>query len=296
MPKKRLLIVEDDKKKIRRTREYLEHEGVHMDVHEAHTLEEAIDAIRRSSFHVALVDINLHNMVEPNMPGMPPPNQDGAIVVQTIKSLGEGTRCIVVSGQGSPRFVRDCFVEFGADDYFQKGEASETELAQWIGMHASRAKLDLFNGHGSFTPSIAGNVGNDSSIWLGNCLSSFQCVNGAKGMEDFLSSLLTPFAPLLAPVRMFKTLNEPTVDKYNVRFYIPRGNRRPIDAGPAEAIGHFWSRSHGTAIKVAFGGKNHFPADKYPNALHTATKAGMSGAVTLDETDIDVFYPEHSPR
>jgi DNA-binding NarL/FixJ family response regulator len=108
----RILVVED----IQVMREsYVDNLEIDDDyyVDAAANLSDALAAMQRRTYHVALVDIMLAG--EKDIA-----NRDGVRVLEQIESQGEGTRCIVLTAQRETQLVRDFLRNLNAFDYLDK--------------------------------------------------------------------------------------------------------------------------------------------------------------------------------
>src|SRR5580698_5861591 len=109
--RKRVLIVEDhpgilDKFKINVSR-------AGFDADAASTKEEAFERIRRRAYHVAMIDVNLTDYTGDGS------DRRGIDVVRKINEIGEGTKCIVISGERSSEIPVDAH-EAGIAKYIIK--------------------------------------------------------------------------------------------------------------------------------------------------------------------------------
>jgi CheY-like chemotaxis protein len=78
---------------------------------------EAIDAINRCTYHVAVIDIMLA--------GDDTSNRDGVQIVRYLRGLRENTEPLVLSGQPDTTLVRDLLRKYGAIDYVAKKEIEQ---------------------------------------------------------------------------------------------------------------------------------------------------------------------------
>jgi len=78
----------------------------------ASTLDETLALLDRHFFHIIVVDLCLDPSDESN--------RDGIQTLRRAKSLGEGTRSIVLTGHGTAALARDTLVEYGAHDFLEK--------------------------------------------------------------------------------------------------------------------------------------------------------------------------------
>jgi CheY-like chemotaxis protein len=108
---KRVLIVEDHPGVLDTLRLNVSRLGVDIDV--AQTREEALERVRRRAYHVAMIDVNLTDYSGDGM------DRSGLEVVRAINASGEGTSCIVISGEPGSEVPVDAH-EAGISKYIIK--------------------------------------------------------------------------------------------------------------------------------------------------------------------------------
>src|SRR4051794_9540865 len=106
---KRVLIVEDHPDVLETYRKNVIRAGFVVDT--ASTKEEAFEKVRRRTYHVAMIDVNLTDFS-----GGDGNDRSGIDLVKRIKSQKEGTKCIVISGEKSSEVPVDA-QEAGYDKY-----------------------------------------------------------------------------------------------------------------------------------------------------------------------------------
>lgn len=82
----------------------------------ATTKEEAFEKIRRRTYHVAMIDVNLTDYS-----GGDGNDRSGIEIVKSINAQKEGTKCIVISGERGSEVPVDAH-DAGIDKYIIKSE------------------------------------------------------------------------------------------------------------------------------------------------------------------------------
>ena len=218
----RILLVED----IPNTRESYTDllEEVGFSVVSVGDLPEALSALDRVTFHVALVDIMLAG--EKNTV-----NRDGVIVINRIAELDEGTKAIPLTGQDKRSFVRDAFKEMAVFDFLDKTED--------IGGKGWDYALGIIE------KAIAECEIDDTPSW-----SELSGPVFAPGEEQGFVSMVTHRIPgakldvlqqqLPNCVRKIQPLRANTTD--DVRFH--------WDEEKDAVVGEFWSKSYGNRVWI----------------------------------------------
>ena len=90
----------------------------------AETLDEANRLIAEVAFGVALVDLCLSKTDGSN--------RDGLIVLETLSKKADGTRTTLITARGDFLGARDALARFGAVEAFDKDEATERFLSEYV--------------------------------------------------------------------------------------------------------------------------------------------------------------------
>jgi len=137
--KKTILIVEDDERWQKVLKEPLEDEGCAVSV--AADYQDSRQALEGHAFDLVILDLQLDRSA---------PLLDGERLLAYLSRCHPGTPCIVVSGHGDIRIVRDAFKQYHAVDYIAKDRfdivtfvnAAQAALKSTVDAAALRQVLD----------------------------------------------------------------------------------------------------------------------------------------------------------
>jgi CheY-like chemotaxis protein len=262
----RVLVVED----IETLRESymlnLELEG-EFRVHGARDLQEAITALARCTYHVALVDIMLAGESDES-------NRDGVTVLERIRDLGEGTQAVALSGQRHTQLAAQIVRDYGAFDYLDKNEVSQVGFAAIAAKVTAAATASPVGAVPSWD-AIAATLGDGRSeaVFVSELMGELKFKGGAAT----LTSVLPAAAQHLAPLAPATT-----------------GGGVSLDPAQGTFHGSFWSKGQGCAIDFAIGRTADAPqvgdADASSDLLVARDKAGLSvRVVRLSDCSRDAF-------
>ncbi len=222
MPSTRsVLIVEDDEswRDIYASAVTAEGFGI---VRAAGNLAEAAELIDQIRFSVALIDVGLDITDDQNA--------DGLRVLECIRSLGDETSLIVVTGRSGTdvlRITRDAIMKHYVQDILSKGELVPTVLREAI-----------HQGVGAFTTAVTQQLERRSA-------------QGLKILYDFTGNGADKFGGLSRPAMSDKLAHRLLADWLPI---LPeKQGSQPAEASPV-GIPHAvcWSRSIGQPIAIAF--------------------------------------------
>lgn len=184
-------------------------------------LQEAINAINRKTYHVAVVDITLDAEDEYN--------RDGLKIIEYLHNLGEGTQAIILSGQNTLEVAIEAFERFNLAKYLDKRKLKAiAELNSAVDDAYKKCNIKKYGTHRSLLSFLAGK--DDEMVWTGKCLSILQPMEGWSGLNVFFSGFCEPLTPIL-----------------------PRKNAEKItyvDEKERCVWGEFWSKGLGQPISI----------------------------------------------
>lgn len=223
--KKRVLIVEDHPDILETSRKHVERAGFDVDV--ASKRDEAFEKIRRRAYHVAMIDVNLTDY----QGGRGSADQSGIDIVRKINELGEGTRCIIVSGEKGSETPVDAH-DAGIHKYIIKNRIRGPE--DYVGTIETLAKSCEIHAYGRFKDLIAYlSFPEIRWAWEDKVRHTLKC--DAASLNQILAEVFSSFIPVL-----------------------PQKDSSCSLAGNAEnnqVTGVFWSRALALAIWVSIGRK-----------------------------------------
>jgi len=251
-----LLIVEDNKEWSRQYNNAATAEGFST-IRVAPSLAPAIELVEEMRFAVAFVDIGLSMGDERNA--------DGLRVMEKIRSFGDKTSIIVVTGRDGGDVVpilRDAFKEYHITDVVRKKESDPERLRQLVreGLAAfgERVSTSEMSGHESLRQAVDG-----VEPWQldDQLLRMARIDRGADGLYEFVDKLLAGLLPL-----------------------VWAENSDGAVAADAEARlihGTGWSRGIGKPIAICFG-----EVDRAQSAVASAEETGKLLGTYLTESVI----------
>ncbi|MBB5045974.1 ActR/RegA family two-component response regulator [Rhodopseudomonas rhenobacensis] len=181
-----VLVVEDDEVLREAYAKNIERAGCLTD--QFPSKEAAIEAARSKIYSVALVDIMLTTD--------DPDDRSGFDVIKTIRDLGEGTRCIAISGYPGYAAPAEA-VNLGVNYYIPKAEIYDPpDYVRPIQTELSKCELRRFGEFASLIDYIAAQC--DYHIWEG--LSLRELGVNASEFHQLLNSAITPLCPLLPAI------------------------------------------------------------------------------------------------
>jgi ActR/RegA family two-component response regulator len=224
----------------------------------AEDLASAETILRSRAFAVAVVDVGLN--VEDDS------NTDGLKVMALIRSLGDATSILVVTGRSGPDAVpitRDVLRKYQAFDAIGKVPVEPNDLQRLVAEALKAYKERETNEYPAVHDVLRGNV--DPQLWDHRMIGGLQ-VKGAALLYSFLARLFARFLPVVAR---------------------PDAASVQLDVENSLAYGTYWSRAVGQAVVVAFGHNSHFSTHSLPalegyqlgELLHSATVGQLAGAV-----------------
>jgi ActR/RegA family two-component response regulator len=190
----------------------------------ASSYDEAVQAIRRRLFPVAIVDVVLSEKDETNM--------DGLKVLEFISRMGDTTNSVLITGYGTFQVAKEAFRTHDVFEGLQKGaplstvETTISRAYEKFQERSSREKL-------TYTPVLKGPVG-PLWEWEDRALRACSPKGGADGLYRFLDSLLRDLIPLIHYASLHGCI---------------------VDDKERVVMGLFWSRRVGQAVLLAFGQK-----------------------------------------
>jgi ActR/RegA family two-component response regulator len=192
----------------------------------AATYDEAVAAVKRRFFPVAIIDVRLSEDDEANV--------DGLRVLEFIRKVGDETKAILITGYGTFQIAREAFRQHDVFEGLEKGvslSVVEATIAK-----ARRAFDDEAAKASKFNYAVI-LKGAKAAVWEWEDRAMRMSSNrsGADGLYHFLDSLLHEYPPLLQDH-----------DKMGCS----------IDDSKKVAAGVFWSRGQGDAVLIAFGQKS----------------------------------------
>jgi len=198
--KTRLLVVEDEHPFGSELARFFRRKGFEVD--EASDFLGAIAQVDRRTYHVALVDLMLA--------GQDRTNRDGLRVIDHINDLGEGTSVVVMSYQDDPQTAADTVQSQKAFRYMAKPriiKEGASVLLPVIEQAHSQSDLKVFGwsrtgGAVRIPRSCLSYLAGDGPQMVVS-FSNWANLLGPKVppplLEEFITELFTPWAPLLPP-------------------------------------------------------------------------------------------------
>lgn len=217
-----ILVVEDDKEwcaAYRRAADREELRGVRI----AEDLASARALIDDMQFAVAFVNVGLNVGDDQNV--------DGLKVMEKIRSVGDATSVIVVTGRSGRDVLpitRDAIMKYDAYEIVGKSDISPQDIRRLLrdGITAFKNRKARM---GDRAPTaLQGSL--EPWLWDDQVLRATQANVGAKALYEFLDGLLHSYLPLVSEKQGEPTIIEPT----------------------GMVHGNYWSRSLGTGIVVVF--------------------------------------------
>jgi CheY-like chemotaxis protein len=151
--------------------------------------EAAIEAVGRCTYHVALVDIMLSSDEDED--------RSGFDVIRAIKALGEGTRCIAISGYPGYSAPAEA-VNIGVDRYIPKAEIhNPPDYVEPVRQEIQKCELRRFGLFNDLREYLAAQR-EDYHIWESQCLPVLG-VNASE-FHQALDRLVGAISPLLPRV------------------------------------------------------------------------------------------------
>ncbi len=213
--------------------------------------EQAVDSMR---FAVAVVDIGLHVDDDRNV--------NGLRVMEKIRSIGDRTSIIVVTGRSGRDvlpIVRDAIKKYDAHDTVAKSTLVPAELRELVASGLRAYELGSSNDRNPLFAALRGDT--DQAIWDDRILRGTAINGGAAGLYSLIEALFTPFLPLVP------------------------GQPNGVQVTGGVGCGVFWSRAVGQPIVACFGA-----ADRAKAAADNARKNGL----LLDTYPVGRILGEHS--
>jgi ActR/RegA family two-component response regulator len=219
---KNILIVEDEDNWINNYSRYIEPFGYPLKV--AKNLKEAINILKEMTFVAAFVDICLNKNDKSNT--------DGLKVLEEIKSIGDLTSSIVITGYGTMKIARDALKKYNALDTIDKSTINPNIINNLINQAIEEFKNNSLKQPFSVLPHLRGE--RSASDWDYDILTLTKPKGGIETLHEFLTHLVSPFCPIIAEycrLAMSSSLNSKIV------------------------WGYYWSRALGKPIAIVFGEK-----------------------------------------
>lgn len=240
-PIRKVLVIEDIESLRKNYAETIEDVGY--DVDAVGSLDEAIAAIDRKTYHVAVVDITLD--VEDVF------NRDGMRVIQYLQDLNEGTESVILSGQEELDVAIEAFHKFGLVQYLNKKKVKKpSDITTAVDMAFEKARIKHLGKFNSISSIFSGK--GKETTWEHRCLQMLRPSEGMAGFSKFLQGFAKPLTPLLP------RQDAPSPSSFD------EDNRR--------VTAEFWSKGVGAAVRVVLT-----PAGQAEAALADAAESG--GAV-----------------
>jgi ActR/RegA family two-component response regulator len=243
-PEKKVLLVEDiDISRITYAN-IIKHAGYAVDT--VSSLDEAIAAIDRKTYQVAVVDIIL---AEDDVF-----NRDGLRVIEYLQELNEGTESVIISGQDEVDVAIEAFHKFGLVQYINKKRLEKSsDITSAVDKAFGKARIKQFGPFHSVSCVFSGK-GNEMT-WEHKCLALLKPSEGAAGFSKFLQGFIKPLTPLL-----------PGKDS---------ASPSAFDEGRQRVTAEFWSKGVGGAVRVLLA-----PARQAESALgEVASLGGGQGLI-----------------
>jgi CheY-like chemotaxis protein len=197
--------------------------------------------IDKTRFAVAFVDVSLDPADGRNT--------DGLRVMRKIRTVGDRTSIIVVTGRGGQdaiKIARDALKDYDAFDTLGKSTVEPSELTELLKKALDEYKKAVPVQREDARDALRGEV--PSVYWDDQVMRATRFRGDAGSFYDFLNQLCGDFLPLVAR---------------------EDGGQAVIDPATGLVVGDYWSRGIAAAIRICFG-----PAE----SLQRATAASRDGA------------------
>jgi ActR/RegA family two-component response regulator len=205
--KTKVLYVEDDKDWQGIVREGIASLECQLDI--ASTSKEAISRLRRSTYHVALLDKRLDEA--------DPENDQGLTLATVIAGLDEGTKIVVFTAYGNIEDAREAFREIKVWDFIGKDKPI-SEIRRAIKEAGEGAILE-FNRPARMSRDILAVKGNAPDQFLSGFPLKPGLSTNVQTLEYFAKRLLGEYRPLLPDRSDAKLLNLSNVPILQVRYW-----------------------------------------------------------------------------
>jgi ActR/RegA family two-component response regulator len=185
---------------------------------------DAVAAVKRRLFSVAIIDVRLSEDDETNV--------DGLRVLEFIKKTGDATKTILITGYGSFQIAREAFRDLEVFEGLEKG-VSLSSIESTIKRAHEAFEKESSEKKPDYTNMLKGS---SIALWDWEDKARRMCMptGGIDGLYRFLETLLQSFSPL-------------TTDEDGAGCFVNDANRI--------AAGSFWSRGQGIGVLIAFGKK-----------------------------------------
>jgi ActR/RegA family two-component response regulator len=185
---------------------------------------DAIAAVKRRLFPVAIIDVRLSKDDETNL--------DGLRVLEFIRKAGDGTRAILITGYGSFQIAREAFKHHEVFEGLEKG-VSLSIIETTIGKAHQSFQEESRETNLNYSAMLKGSA-DPQWEWEDRALRMCSPKGGADGLYRFFEALLRDFAPLLQDIHKVGC---------------------SINVSEKTGAGLFWSRGQAEAVLIAFGQK-----------------------------------------
>lgn len=207
-PKIRVLYVEDDPEWQQIIQGGISSLGYTLDF--ASSSKEAMEKIRRTTFHVALLDKRLAEN--------DPENQDGLAFAEVVAGLNEGTNIIIYTSYGNDEDMRNAFRKVKVWDFVGKHK-SVTEIVKSIREAASDAEAH-FNRPARRMPLESLAVSETiSHQFLKYASASESYLIPSQSLDVFAKYILSEYRPLLTDKNDAKLINVLEFKILQIRFW-----------------------------------------------------------------------------
>ena len=257
IPKIKVLYVEDDKQWQEIVREIITMLGYQIDI--ASTSKEAMFKLKRSTYHIALLDKRLNED--------DPENDQGLAIATVIAGLGEGTKIIVYTSHGNIDDAREAFREIKVSDFIGKDKPI-SEIRNALKESAKEAILE-FKRPARMPTEILVAKGDALNQFLSRFPPKSGLASNVQNLGLFAKRLLMKYRPLLA-------------DRSDAKLIT-------VFQSPILQI-RFWSKMIGSPIAVWFGMFNNMKAvlEKIDSEEKMPLSQGVSNKVE-ELFDFNVF-------
>jgi ActR/RegA family two-component response regulator len=223
MTKFAALIVEDTPEYQELYRRAVERQGG--DAYIVSCLDDAIAAIKRRLYPVAIIDVRLSEDDETNI--------DGLKVLEFMREFGDRTNAILITGYGSFQIAREAFRQYEVFEGLEKGVALDVIEATIRRAYQSFAEPQQDVG-ASYSNTLKGR---EHALWEweNRALKVASSTGGMDGLYRFFDGLLRDFVPLI-----------PNANEAGCLIY----DQKKL------ACGRFWSRGCGAAVLISFGNRD----------------------------------------
>jgi CheY-like chemotaxis protein len=232
---RRILIVEDKPYLLASYSENLNSvEGFSAD--KAITREEALELIRRKAYHAAMIDINLTDFS--GVGG----DRSGIEIVKAINKTGEGTNCVVVSGEKGSEAPVDAF-DAGIYKYIIKDRlVSSGDYLPIVSSAARESELNMFGNFKDLGAYLA--RPRERFDWDSQMMTALKC--DARALSSITSRAFRAVLPVLRGKGGSASLI--------------------LNSTGDQVSGAFWSRALGSPVWVCLGRKGSIldaPQEKF---------------------------------